>query len=237
MARLWKRAAAEDGELRSDGRRDGELRDNGRPDGELPDGELRSDELRSDEPTDGRHPEGGPPDDTPQHRRRRLVMLDRDGVLNVDRGHVGHSRDFHWTEDAAAAVKWLNQQRFAVVVVTNQAGIAKGIYSEEDFAALMRWVGSELSHSGAHLDAVYYCPHHPTEGRSPYRISCSCRKPAPGMLLEAMADFGVGPADCVMIGDKPADRAAAEAAGVRAVTYAGGSLLELARAATVAWRS
>jgi D-glycero-D-manno-heptose 1,7-bisphosphate phosphatase len=161
----------------------------------------------------------------------RAVVLDRDGVLNRDSGHVGSPAEFEWNQDAVAAVSWLNAQGIPVVLTTNQAGIAKGLYTEADFRALTEWIDAELASHGAHLDGVYYCPHHPTEGDSPYRVECECRKPKPGLLLEALADLGVAPSACVMIGDRDSDRAAAEAAGVPFVLYAGGSLLAVVQAA------
>jgi len=164
---------------------------------------------------------------------RRIVILDRDGVLNQDPGHVGHAHEFVWNEGAIEAVKWLNENGLGVVVATNQAGIAKGIYSERDFSHLMSWVQAELEGHGARLDGVYFCPHHPSEGGHP--VACSCRKPAPGMLLEILADFEARPEDCVMIGDKPSDEAAADAAGIRAVLFTGGSLLATVRAAVRGW--
>jgi D-glycero-D-manno-heptose 1,7-bisphosphate phosphatase len=160
-----------------------------------------------------------------------VAILDRDGVLNRDTGHVGRPGEFVWNEDAIAAVRWMNDQGIRVVVVTNQAGIAKGFYSEEDFRLLMDWVDTQLAAGGAHLDGVYYCPHHPDEGSPPNRAACSCRKPAPGMLFEAMDDLGADPGDCVMIGDSATDRGAAGAAGVAFVMYSGGSLLAVVRAA------
>lgn len=166
----------------------------------------------------------------------RLVLLDRDGVLNVDTGHVGSNDAWVWVEDAREAVAWLNRQGAAVAVATNQAGIAKGLYSEDDFAALMHWVADELAASGAHLDAVYYCPHHPNEGRPPYRISCGCRKPQPGMLSEAIASFRVRPQDCLMVGDKPSDAEAARRVGMPSFTYTGGSLLDCVRRAAGRWQ-
>jgi D-glycero-D-manno-heptose 1,7-bisphosphate phosphatase len=161
----------------------------------------------------------------------RVVILDRDGVLNRDTGHVGSPSEFEWNEDAIEAVRWLNAREVPVVVATNQAGIAKGLYTEADFRRLMEWVDGQLALQGAHLDGVYYCPHHATEGLPPYRVECACRKPAPGLLLEAIADLGVEPTDCVMIGDRESDAAAALAAGVPFLLYAGGSLLASVEAA------
>jgi D-glycero-D-manno-heptose 1,7-bisphosphate phosphatase len=161
----------------------------------------------------------------PSAQAGRAVILDRDGVLNLDTGHVGDSTQFQWNEGAAEAVRWLNDQGVPVVVATNQAGIAKGLYSEADFRELMSWVDAQLAAQGAHLDGVYYCPHHPTDGVPPYLVDCACRKPKPGLLLEAIADLAVAPSACVMVGDRDSDRAAAGAAGVPFVHYGGGSLL------------
>ena len=161
----------------------------------------------------------------------RAVILDRDGVLNRDTGHVGSRSEFEWSEDAVEAVRWLNALGVPVVVVTNQAGIAKGLYTEAEFRALMEWIDIQLAAQGARLDGVYFCPHHPTEGRPPYLVDCACRKPKPGLLLEAIADLGVAPADCIMIGDRDSDRAAACAAGVPFVLYTGGSLLSAVQTA------
>jgi D-glycero-D-manno-heptose 1,7-bisphosphate phosphatase len=164
----------------------------------------------------------------------RAVILDRDGVLNRDTGHVGSTSEFEWNEGAVEAVRWLNDRGVPVVVATNQAGIAKGLYTEADFRELMVWVDEQLAAQGARLDGVYFCPHHPTEGRPPYRVECDCRKPRPGLLLEAIADLGVAPASCVMIGDRGSDAAAAKAAGVPFLMYTGGSLLSPVQAAMAA---
>ena len=167
----------------------------------------------------------------------RLVIVDRDGVINEDTGHVGTFRDFVWTEDAVDAVKWLDDHGYRIAVATNQAGIARGLYTEGEFDILMRAVDDELATRGARLDAVYYCPHHPSEGTPRYRRVCRCRKPAPGMLLAIVDDFGASKEDCVMIGDKPSDAGAAAAAGIRSVTYEGGSLLAFVKVLDEEWLS
>jgi D-glycero-D-manno-heptose 1,7-bisphosphate phosphatase len=151
-------------------------------------------------------------------------MLDRDGVLNVDLGHVSSQSDTLWIPGAAQAVSRLSRSGFAVAIVTNQAGIAKGMYSEQSFREYMLWYGSALQVMGATIAGAYYCPHHPTEGRPPYLVDCQCRKPKPGLLLRAMADFGARPSDCVMIGDSLTDMSAAHAAGVAGHLFCGGNL-------------
>lgn len=156
----------------------------------------------------------------------RLALLDRDGVLIVDHGHVYAREQVEWIAGVPQAIRSLQDAGYAAVIVTNQAGIAKGLYSEDQFAELMRWFVSELAITGALIDAVYYCPHHPTDGRAPYVVDCTCRKPMPGMLLRALNDAGVAPAQSLMIGDKQSDMMAAQAAGVPGYLFSGGDLGE-----------
>ena len=170
---------------------------------------------------------GAPRGATPRAAPGRLAMLDRDGVLIVDHGHVSTREQVEWIAGAPQAIRSLREAGYAVVIVTNQAGIAKGLYSEEQFVELMRWFASELANQGAPIAAVYYCPHHPTEGRPPYLVDCPCRKPKPGMLLRALGDAGAAPAHSLMIGDKPTDMEAAQAAGVPGYLFTGGDLGEL----------
>ena len=158
------------------------------------------------------------------------AFLDRDGVLNRDQNYVWRREDFHWLPGAERAVKRLNDAGYLVIVISNQAGIARGLYQPEDVAALHRWVNGELGREGAHIDAFYYCPHHP-DGQGAYRQVCDCRKPAPGMLLRAMREWPVDRAASFMIGDKEIDMAAASAAGVRGLRYSGGDLDAFVRSA------
>jgi len=159
------------------------------------------------------------------------AFLDRDGVLNRDSGYVWRREDFHWLPGAERAVKRLNDAGYLVFVVSNQAGVARGLYRPEDVEALHRWVNGELGKSGAHIDAFYYCPHHPSEGQGAYRVVCDCRKPAPGMLLRAMREWPVDRGQSFMIGDKEIDMEAAKAAGVRSLIFDGGDLDALVRSA------
>ena len=159
----------------------------------------------------------------------RLALLDRDGVLIVDHGHVSAREQVEWIVGVPQAIRLLRHTGHAVAIVSNQAGIAKGLYSEEQFVEFMRWFVSELANRGALIDAVFYCPHHPTEGHSPYLVDCQCRKPKPGMLLRALRDAGVAPAHSLMIGDKQTDMQAAQAAGVPGYLFSGGDLEEFVR--------
>jgi D,D-heptose 1,7-bisphosphate phosphatase len=113
--------------------------------------------------------------------------LDRDGTVNLDRGWVHNPTDFAWVDDAREAIRWANDRGILVCVVTNQAGIARGYYTEAEFQAFTAWIDNELAAWGAHIDATYYCPHHPTEGVGEYRRECRCRKPGPGLIERALA--------------------------------------------------
>jgi D-glycero-D-manno-heptose 1,7-bisphosphate phosphatase len=155
---------------------------------------------------------------------RPCAFLDRDGVLNVDKGHVHTRHEFEWIPGARHAVRMLNEAGFLVVVVTNQSGIGRGWYSEGEFHALMRWMNAELAKAGARIDAVYFCPHHPTEAVGGYRVQCECRKPNPGMLLKAIQELQPDVERSFLIGDSESDMQAAAAAGVLGVLYQGGDL-------------
>jgi D-glycero-D-manno-heptose 1,7-bisphosphate phosphatase len=166
-------------------------------------------------------------------RLSRALLLDRDGTVNVDRGWVHKPEDFFWIDGAREAIRWANDRDILVLVITNQAGIARGYYTEKDFLALTAWIDGELTACGAHIDATYYCPHHPTEGLGEYRRACHCRKPEPGLIERALAEWGFDPGRSVMIGDTENDMKAAAGAGIRAVRFNGGSLLECVKQAFV----
>lgn len=153
----------------------------------------------------------------PLWRQRPAAFFDRDGVLNHDTGRVWRTKDFIWRDSAKQAIKRLNNAGYLVIVVTNQAGIARGLYRESDVEALHGWMNEELRRDGAHIDAFYFCPHHPTEGASVFRRVCDCRKPAPGLLLQAMRDWPIDQAASFLIGDKDIDLEAASAAGIRGI--------------------
>jgi D-glycero-D-manno-heptose 1,7-bisphosphate phosphatase len=157
---------------------------------------------------------------------RPALLFDRDGTLIVDRGWVHRPDDFCWIEGAAESIRWANDRGILVLVITNQAGIARGYYTEAEFHAFTAWINRELAASGAHIDQTYYCPHHPTEGRGKYRLLCNCRKPAPGLVELARAEWQFDSARSILIGDAEHDMEAAAAAGIRAARYTGGNLLD-----------
>lgn len=145
---------------------------------------------------------------------RPAAFLDRDGVLNADHGYVSRAADFQWLPGAINALARLQQAGFLLVVVTNQSGIARGYYSQQDFDALTAHMLAELATHGVAAPAVYACPHHPQALLAGYRRDCNCRKPRPGMLLRAAADLQINLAASCLFGDKASDIAAGRAAGV-----------------------
>ena len=153
------------------------------------------------------------------------VFLDRDGVLNRDLNYVHAPDRFEPVPGAAEAIAWLNARGRKVVFVTNQAGIARGYYDEDQFTRFTRWIEEWLASRGALIEATYYCPHHPTAGLGSYLQTCDCRKPQPGMIRAGLADLSLDPAGCFLVGDQPTDIAAAEAAGIPGYLFDGGNLL------------
>jgi D-glycero-D-manno-heptose 1,7-bisphosphate phosphatase len=145
---------------------------------------------------------------------RRAVFFDRDGVVNIDRGYVSRLEDFEFVPGFIDGARFLHGAGYALIVITNQSGIGRGLYTEQDFAALTDWLKGALAAHGAPLAGVYYCPHHPSEAIGVYRTHCDCRKPAPGLLLRAASELSLDLASSVMFGDRATDLEAARAAGV-----------------------
>ena len=145
---------------------------------------------------------------------KRAVFLDRDGVLNVDNGYVSQVDDFEFIEGAIEACKELKEKGYLLVVITNQSGIARGYFSEDQFNTLTEWMDWSLADRGVDLDGIYYCPHHSEKGIGEYKIECDCRKPKPGMLLNAIEDLNIDVNRSILVGDKISDIQAGIAAGV-----------------------
>ncbi|MEM7239910.1 MAG: HAD-IIIA family hydrolase, partial [Pseudomonadota bacterium] len=157
-------------------------------------------------------------------RRRGAVFFDRDGVLNHDDGYTHRIDDLRWIDGAVRAVKATNDAGLFAFVVTNQAGIARGYYGEDDVRTLHRWMQEQLRAEGAHIDAFAYCPHHPDGVVPEFTGACERRKPGPGMLRDLMTEWPVDARSSVMIGDRETDIQAAAAAGIRGALFGGGDL-------------
>lgn len=145
---------------------------------------------------------------------KKAIFLDRDGTLNIDHGYVHRIDDFHFIEGSIEALQKLKAMGFLLVLVTNQSGIARGYFSEEQFLQLTEWMDWSLADRGVDLDGIYYCPHHP-QGQGEYKQDCDCRKPKSGMLDQAIRELNIDPAKSFMVGDKVEDLLAAQGAKVR----------------------
>ncbi|MGH9843445.1 MAG: D-glycero-alpha-D-manno-heptose-1,7-bisphosphate 7-phosphatase [Blastocatellia bacterium] len=152
----------------------------------------------------------------------RAIFLDRDGTLNDEVGFITDPDQFHLFDFAAEAVRLINERGWRAIVVTNQSGIARGLYDEALLARIHDQMMSSLETSGARIDAIYFCPHHPEAGEPPYRAICDCRKPSLGMIERAAREFDLRLRDCFVIGDRYSDVALAHAANARGVLLLSG---------------
>lgn len=150
----------------------------------------------------------------PQPSLRKAAFLDRDGVINKDKAYVHRWEDFEFVPGAIEGMRALQAAGYALVVVTNQSGLARGYYTEAQYQQLTAALKNVLARHGVLLDGVYHCPHHPKGSVEALAIDCDCRKPAPGLLLQASSELGLALGESLLIGDKPSDIEAARAAGV-----------------------
>ncbi len=160
----------------------------------------------------------------PRGRRRPAAFFDRDGVINVDHGYTHKPEGLEWVEGAQAAIKRLNDAGFFVFVVTNQAGVAKGLYEESAIVSLHDWMANEMLAAGAAIDDWRYCPYHPEGTVEAYARAHPWRKPGPGMLEDLMEHWPVDRERSFLIGDRESDIQAAEAAGIPGFLFEGGNL-------------
>lgn len=165
----------------------------------------------------------------PAPERRPAAFLDRDGVLNVDHGYVHRWQDWEWMPGAREAVRLLNEAGYRVFVVTNQSGIARGMYDEAAMHAMHARAGEDLAAAGARVDAWAHCPHLEDGTVRAFAVACDCRKPKPGMILDLLRQWPTDTARSFLIGDKKRDLDAAEAAGIAGHLYTGGDLGALVR--------
>jgi D-glycero-D-manno-heptose 1,7-bisphosphate phosphatase len=147
-------------------------------------------------------------------------------VLNLDKGYAFRPDDIQWVDGAIAAIGYFNQKGVLVIVVTNQSGVARGYYTEADVRSLHKWMNDQLKAQGSYVDAFYFCPHHPEGTVAELRQECTCRKPQPGMLQQAIIDWNIDTTQSFLVGDKESDTTAAEAVGLEGYLFSGGDLLQ-----------
>lgn len=150
-----------------------------------------------------------------KNKMNKAVFLDRDGTLNIDYGYVHKIDDFHFIKGSIEALKKLKEMGYLLVLVTNQSGIARGYFTEQEFLQLTEWMDWSLADRGVDLDGIYYCPHHPEAKLAEFKQDCDCRKPKSGMLLQAIEELNIDPARSIMIGDKVEDIFAGQGAKIR----------------------
>lgn len=150
------------------------------------------------------------------------IFMDRDGTLSHEVGYVNHVSRFRLYPWAVEAVRLVNRNGFLAVVITNQAGVARGYFHESVIHEVHAALNASMEAGGARLDGVYYCPHHPSAGEPPYRKDCDCRKPKPGLLRRAEAELGVDLSRSFVVGDRLGDLELAWAAGATGVLVRSG---------------
>ena len=152
-----------------------------------------------------------------EKNRRAAIFLDRDGTINEEIGYMDRLEKLRLIPGAAEAIRLINASGMKTIVVTNQSGVARGIFTESFVAEIHARLREMLRAEGASLDGIYFCPHHPTEGRGDYLRECECRKPSPGLLLRAAAEFHLDPARSYMVGDTLKDIEAGGRAGAQGI--------------------
>ena len=144
----------------------------------------------------------------------KALFLDRDGIINIDHGYVYQSENFEFVDGIFSLCQLAQEKGYQLIVITNQSGIGRGKYSVEQFEHLTQWMKQQFRDKGITINAVYYCPHHPTKAKNEYLVECNCRKPAPGMILQAAQEHNIEMSNSIFVGDKVSDMQAAEAAGI-----------------------
>lgn len=147
------------------------------------------------------------------------VFLDRDGVINYDHKYVNKIKDFQFIPGVFEACRKFIAKGYKLIIITNQAGIARGYYTEHEFELLNNWMLEQFQRENINITAVYYCPHHPECGLNNYKKHCQCRKPEPGMIYMAKKEHNIDLASSILIGDKLSDIEAGRSAGIGKVFF------------------
>ena len=145
---------------------------------------------------------------------KKALFLDRDGIINIDHGYVYKKEEFEFVTGIFDLCRHAQQAGYNIYVITNQSGIGRGKYTEQEFHMLSKWMVNEFKKHSVTISDVYFCPHHPEKAKPEYLKSCKCRKPEPGMILKAAQDYSIDLANSVFIGDKISDMKAAQNAGI-----------------------
>lgn len=151
----------------------------------------------------------------------KAIFFDRDGVINIDHGYTYKKEDFNFYDGVKEALSFFRRQGYALVLVTNQSGIARGMYTEDDFWELSEYMQDCLMDDFAAFDAIYFCPHLKGSKIKEYDVDCDCRKPKPGMFLQAQLDLNLDLEQSIMIGDHASDLIAAKSAGIKKLVLVG----------------
>ena len=159
----------------------------------------------------------------------KAVFFDRDGVLNVDKDYLHTIEDFEWIDGAKESIVFLTKNNYTVFVVTNQSGIARGFYTIDDMNKLHEYMAAEIKQAGGNIEKFYFCPHLPGGKVKEFAIECDCRKPKPGLLLQALREYAIDKENSFLIGDKPRDVESAAAAGIKGYLYENGNLLHFVK--------
>ena len=146
--------------------------------------------------------------------KNKALFLDRDGVINIDSGYVHKKENFIFLEEIFEVVSYANKNGYLVIVITNQAGIARGLYTEDEFHLISEWMKKEFNKKNCNIDDIFFSPYHPEHGKGKYKLNSILRKPSPGMLIMAKQKYEIDMKSSILIGDKITDIQAGNRAGV-----------------------
>ncbi|MCC3646347.1 HAD family hydrolase [Cytobacillus oceanisediminis] len=146
--------------------------------------------------------------------KKKALFLDRDGVINIEKKYVFKIKDFEFVEGIFEVLHHFQKEGYVLIIITNQAGIGRGYYTEDDFRIVNDWMLKQFEVNGIFITKVYYCPYHPEFGLGSYKKNAFCRKPKPGMILDAKKEFNLDLSKSILIGDKESDIEAGVGAGI-----------------------